>query len=132
MNSIKVGKIYKKIGVCVMKLTKFEKPVAVEHLVFMVKPELLKKWLDLDHEIWTLGLEKWPGFAGKETWINSAVDGEIHSIVYWSDMDLWKSIDVNWLIETDNRFSNNFLPGEQAMIREEHKQNQCYKVNEYK
>jgi hypothetical protein len=33
-----------------MTYVRLEKPQAVEHLVFQVKPERLDEWLELDHE----------------------------------------------------------------------------------
>jgi uncharacterized protein (TIGR03792 family) len=113
-----------------MKLKRFEKPVAVEQLILHVKPDLLEEWIELDHEIWSEGLAKWPGFAGKEVWVNNDRPGEVMAVVYWSDYDLWKAIDHQWLIETDREFNRRFGDGNARIVEEAHLRNQFYKVCE--
>ncbi len=113
-----------------MKMKRYKKPEAVEQLILHVKPELVERWIELDHEIWTEGLAKWPGFAGKEVWVNGDRPGEVMAVVYWSDFDLWKAIDTEWLMETDRRFNEAFGAGNARLVEEVHKRNQFYKVCE--
>jgi len=113
-----------------MKLKKYDKPQAIEQLIFKVKPELVEKWIELDHEIWTKGLARWPGFAGKEIWVNDDVPGEVTAIVYWSDYDKWKAIDPEWLAETDERFTDEFGSDNVSLIGELHNERQQYRVRE--
>lgn len=115
-----------------MELIKFEKPLAVEHLLFKVTPELVDKWIEVDHEVWTLELSKQPGFLKKETWVSRDVPGDITTIVYWSDIDLWKSIDHDWLMEVDKKFNQIIGEGNSQLVRAYHTENQFFKVNEYK
>ncbi len=114
-----------------MELTKFEKPYAVEDLLFKVKPELVEKFIQLDHEIWTLQLAKYPGYVSKEVWVSEKNPGQVQTIIYWSDMALWKAIDHNELIETDRKFTEAMGEGTFEMIPL-CEQNVYYKVTEYK
>ena len=82
----------------------YDPPMAIEQLFFEVDPEKLDCWLEIDHEVWTAGLAEWPGFAGKEVWINQDRPGEITVIVYWTSYEKWKSIDPEWVARTDAAF----------------------------
>jgi uncharacterized protein (TIGR03792 family) len=113
-----------------MELKRYDKPLAVEQLILHVKPDLVERWIELDHEIWTKGLAQWPGFAGKEVWVNEDRPGEVQSVVYWSDYKLWKAIDGAWLAETDQKFNELFGEGNARMVEEIHHRNQFYKVCE--
>ncbi|ONI47073.1 hypothetical protein AN644_01735 [Candidatus Epulonipiscium fishelsonii] len=113
-----------------MKLTRFENPDAVEHLVFKVKPELVEKFIELDHEIWTKELEKCPALVSKEVWV--AKDGELHSIICWSSYEEWKAIDHDALSETQKRFDDAFGAENYEFVAAYHDVNQCYKITEYK
>lgn len=58
----------------------------MEHLVFKVAPEDVERYLEVDHEIWTLKEAYAPGFDHipflyKEVWLNDNKPGEIHFIL---------------------------------------------------
>ena len=116
-----------------MGLQKFEKPQAVERLVFQVKPERLAEWLALDHEIWTLGeAHRSPALLRKEIWLNEAVPGEVHCIIFWSDIHLWMSIDPQWLAETEKTFVDRFGGEDFRFVRSDHGDGiQCFKISEF-
>lgn len=115
-----------------MKLTRFENPPAVEHLLFQVDPELVEKFIELDFEIWTKKLSTYPGFISKETWVSKDNPGEVATIIYWSDYKLWKAIDHEALIETDRIFTKKMGEGTFKIVRAYHDESQSYKVMEYK
>ena len=59
----------------------------VEHLVFETAPEFVEEFLEVDHEVWTLGeaesdLFDHIPFLYKEVWINENKPGEMHFIFY--------------------------------------------------
>jgi uncharacterized protein (TIGR03792 family) len=116
-----------------MNFIKCERPLAVEHLVFQVKPERLTEWLELDHEIWTLGeAQRWPGLLRKEVWLNSNVPGEVHCIIHWSDYDLWMAIDPQWLADNEKKFIARFGEEDFKFVRSDHEDGiQCYKISEF-
>ena len=70
----------------------------VEHLVFTTAPEHVQEFLDVDHEVWTLG-EAESGlfdhipFLYKEVWVNDNKPGEMHFIFVWESIESWKKVD---------------------------------------
>ena len=113
-----------------MELIEYEKPLAIEEHIFQVNPDLLDKWFDLENEMWTKPLSKMPGFVSKEIWINSNVPGEVTVITFWSDIKLWKNIDLNWLIENEKKFMDLIGEDNVRMVRAGHEENQRFKVRE--
>ena len=113
-----------------LAIKKLNKPQAVEQLQFQVNPELLDRWVELDHEIWTKGLAQWPGFAGKEVWQNSSVPGEVMTVIYWDNYDQWQAIDPQWLQDTDRRFLEAMGSENVKMTGELHLEKQFYKTHE--
>ena len=70
----------------------------VEHLVFETAPEFVEEFLEVDHEVWTLGeaesdLFDHIPFLYKEVWINENKPGEMHFIFIWESMESWKKVD---------------------------------------
>lgn len=116
-----------------MSYLRYAQPPAIEHLVFQVKPERLEAWLELDHELWTLGeARRWPGLLRKEVWLNPAVPGEVHCLIYWSDYRQWMAIDQEWLDETERRFAERFGAGDYRLVRSDHADGvQYYKISEF-
>lgn len=115
-----------------MELIKYDNPPAVEHLLFEVEPELVDKFVELDFEIWTKKLSQYDGFISKETWVSKEKPGEVSTIIYWSELALWKAIDHEELIKTDKEFTKLMGEGTFKIKRAFHDENQCYKVMEYK
>lgn len=115
-----------------MKLETFDKQVAVEQLLFQVKPDLVDAFIQLDHELWTAVLEQYPGFAGKEVWVSQTVPGQVMSIIYWEDYEAWKAIDHQVLVDTDREFGQRFGTDNFQLIGEHHNDNQFFKVCAYK
>jgi len=113
-----------------MRLQIHEPPLAIEQLVFQVEPEHLDRWLELDHQIWTVGLAQWTGFVGKETWINQDKPGEITAIIYWTSLECWKSIDPEWVARTDEAFKQAVGNVDWKLVRTSHRNEQFFKISE--
>lgn len=69
----------------------------IEYLVFTTAPEHVQEFLDVDHEIWTVGqsqneLFDHIPFLYKEVWINENKPGEMHFIFAWESMESWEKI----------------------------------------
>ncbi len=77
---------------------------AVEILRFMVDPDKVTRFVELDHEIWTKGLAAYPGFISKDVWVNSSKPGEITTVIYWRSLEQWNAIDHAQLTALDKRF----------------------------
>lgn len=81
----------------------------VEYLVFKIdNPENIDKFIELDHKIWTAYLSTQKGFVSKEVWINSSNPGEVQTILIWENLECWKAIPKNELIEKDKEFTKAF------------------------
>lgn len=77
----------------------------IEHLVFMTDPDKVNEWIELDHKYWTQYLNTSGGLLKKEVWINEDNPGEIHTIIWWKNMDLWKSFSEEDVINNDKKFT---------------------------
>lgn len=115
-----------------MKLNRFEKPSAVEELVFRVKPELVEKFIEIDHEIWTKYLANCPGFESKEVWVSDTKPGEVTSIIYWSDYALWKQISEEEMAEVQKKFDELMGLENYEFVCAPHESSQKYRICEYK
>jgi uncharacterized protein (TIGR03792 family) len=104
--------------------------MAIEQLVFQVGPEHLDCWLELDHEIWTVGLAQWEGFAGKEIWINQDKPGEITVIVYWTRYEFWQSVDPEWVVRTDETFKRALGEVNCTLVKKGLKKERFFKISE--
>jgi uncharacterized protein (TIGR03792 family) len=111
---------------------KIEKGCAIECLVFEVKPDLIGRFIEMDHEYWTLFLKDQPGFISKEIWVNKSKPGEVTAIICWNSLEEWKSIPAEELIETDKKFSEAFGKENSKIVKCLHSDNELYKVREYR
>lgn len=62
----------------------------VELLKVKVLPEEREKYLQKDAEIWTQALSSFPGFLGKEVWLNKCEPTEVILIIRWATKEQWK------------------------------------------
>ena len=58
----------------------------VEHLIFETAPEHVQEFLDVDHEVWTLG-------EAESVWVNDNKPGEMHFIFVWESLESWRKVD---------------------------------------
>jgi uncharacterized protein (TIGR03792 family) len=87
-----------------MILVEVEKMV-IEWLRVNVSPELREQYVQKDEEIWTAALSTYPGFLGKEVWINPDNLAEVIIVVRWSGFDEWYSISPEELEQVEARFN---------------------------
>ncbi|RUT07667.1 hypothetical protein DSM106972_019270 [Dulcicalothrix desertica PCC 7102] len=66
--------------------------MVIELLKFKVPSQRREIFISLDDEIWTTALAKYPGFLGKEVWINPNVPEEITLVIQWATREQWKAI----------------------------------------
>lgn len=78
--------------------------MVIEWLKFQVAPELKEKFIEKDEQIWTATLAKYPGFLGKEIWINPFIDNEIILVIHWKTRENWSAVPRAVLDETDGQF----------------------------
>lgn len=86
----------------------------VEVLVFDVAPEHVDAFLDVDHQVWTLGEAFTEGFdripfLSKEVWLDDAHPGRITLTFVWESIESWRRVGDDglqraWQAEFDDRF----------------------------
>ncbi|MBF2013995.1 MAG: TIGR03792 family protein [Rivularia sp. T60_A2020_040] len=64
----------------------------IELLKFKIAPEYREQYIQRDAEIWTAALANYPGFIGKELWINPNDSTELVMVIRWETREQWKSI----------------------------------------
>lgn len=79
--------------------------MVIEWLKFKVSPQSRDRFIQLDHQIWTTTLAKFPGFLGKEVWISPDAPEEIILIMRWENREQWKTVPQNILDETEENFA---------------------------
>lgn len=63
--------------------------MVIERLKVKVSPELRERYIQKDAEIWTAALSSYPGFLGKEVWIDPELS-EVVLVICWANREQWK------------------------------------------
>jgi uncharacterized protein (TIGR03792 family) len=79
--------------------------VVIELLKFNVAPEQRENFIQQDAEIWTAALAKYPGFLGKEVWINPQDGTEVTFIIRWMTKAQWQAIPLEDLVVIEHKFT---------------------------
>ncbi|MBE9200166.1 MULTISPECIES: TIGR03792 family protein [unclassified Nodularia (in: cyanobacteria)] len=79
--------------------------MVIELLKFRVAPEERENYIQKDAEIWTTWLAKYPGFLGKEVWINPNDSTELILIIRWATREQWKAIPLADLQIIEDEFT---------------------------
>ncbi len=66
--------------------------MVIELLKFRISPNDREKYIQRDAEIWTAALAEYPGFLGKELWINPNDPEELVMVIRWETRQQWNSI----------------------------------------
>jgi uncharacterized protein (TIGR03792 family) len=97
----------------------------VEVLVFEVDPEHLDEFLEVDHEVWTLGEAETEGidhipFLSKEVWLDDANPGRVVLIFVWESIESWRKVGEQHVQrELQARFDERF-PHRVTLVRAVH------------
>lgn len=92
--------------------------MVIEWLKIRVLPELREQYIQKDEEIWTALLKKYPGFLGKEVWIDPNQPSEVVLTIRWADRAAWKSVPAHELEQTERLFSQVMGAGTYEMLEE--------------
>ena len=103
--------------------------MVIEWLRFQVPPELREKFIKDDEEIWTKALMKYPGYLGKEFWIDPKAQDEIVIIVHWESLEQWQSIPQSILEEVENNFTKKIGKDNYKIIESREYQIRKFPVN---
>lgn len=80
--------------------------MVIEWLRFEVVPTAKAIFIEKDQEIYTKFLENYPGFLGKEIWVNPKVETEVIVVVHWETKEQWMSVPENDLIRVQSEFDS--------------------------
>lgn len=69
----------------------------VEILVFKMDPAVVDQFLEVDHEVWTLGeadahRDSMIPFVSKEVWLDDSRPGEVTLVFVWETLDHWLAV----------------------------------------
>ena len=78
--------------------------MVIEWLKFRVDSKLREKFIQKDEAIWTASLSTYPGFLGKEVWIEPKEPDKVIFTIRWQTRQQWKSIPVKDLAEIEQQF----------------------------
>ena len=79
--------------------------MVIEWLKFKVDSDSREQFIQQDEKIWTASLSTYPGFLGKEVWIEPDAPDKVIFAIRWQTRQQWKSISPKDLMEIEKRFS---------------------------
>lgn len=78
--------------------------MVIEWLKFEVSPDLIDHYIEVDEKVWTTTLRQYPGFLGKQVWLDPNHLNAAILIIYWSDREAWKNVPADVLEATEEKF----------------------------
>ncbi|MBD2101193.1 TIGR03792 family protein [Leptolyngbya sp. FACHB-261] len=84
--------------------------MVIEWLRFRMRPEQREAFIQRDAEVWTAGLQKFPGFLGKEIWIDPNQSTDVVAVTRWETREQWKTIPQSELDALDRRMGDLLIP----------------------
>lgn len=80
----------------------------VEFLTFSIERHELDTWLEIEHNVWTVFLKQQPGFLRKEMWFSETEPNEVHAVIWWQSLELWKQITPEQCAQVDEKMGTWF------------------------
>jgi uncharacterized protein (TIGR03792 family) len=94
--------------------------MVIEWLRFKVPPEKWEQFILRDEEVWTAGLKSYPGYLGKEVWVD-AVENEVLMLIRWETREQWKSVPQSTIDELDAKMGDLHMPIAESREYQVHK-----------
>jgi len=79
--------------------------MVIEWLKFTVDSDAREKFIQKDEAVWTANLSTYPGFLGKEVWIEPNAPDKVIFTIRWQTRQQWKSIPMKDLAAIEREFS---------------------------
>jgi uncharacterized protein (TIGR03792 family) len=79
--------------------------MVIEWLKFKVDSNSREQFIQQDEKIWTAALSTYPGYLGKEVWIEPKTADKVIFVIRWQTREQWKSIPVEELVKIEHKFS---------------------------
>ena len=92
--------------------------MVIEWLKVRVAPALREKFIQKDDEIWTATLSKYPGYLGKEVWLDAKSADIVVLVSHWASHEAWKSVPAKDLEATEKLFAQQLGQGNYKIIEE--------------
>lgn len=91
-------------------VAKIQPGMVIEELHFVVEPQDIEKFLEVEGRIWTGFLKTCDGFLRKETWLPQDEPNTVVVMIWWNSMAQWKSITAAQCDEVDARMGEWLRP----------------------
>jgi uncharacterized protein (TIGR03792 family) len=78
--------------------------MVIEWLKFQISEDMREIFIQKDEAIWTSALAKYPGFLGKEVWLNPQTPNEVVFVIQWASREAWHSVPADVLEKTEKTF----------------------------
>ncbi len=79
--------------------------MVIEWLKFRIQPEFREVFIQKDTAIWTAALSQYPGFLGKEVWLNPHKLDELILVIHWETREDWAAIPMTFLFQVEQAFA---------------------------
>ena len=103
-----------------MELRVNEPGLFIEELVFQIRPELVKRYVELEYEIMAKELAGLDGFCGWQIWVSETNPGRVTSLYFWKDQV--------WLSGKKNEITRAFGAENMTFVRAGHETDRRYQM----
>jgi uncharacterized protein (TIGR03792 family) len=94
--------------------------MVIEWLKIKVRPDAREDFIQKDAEVWTAALVGFPGFLGKEIWINPADPSEVVIVIRWASREQWKAFPQERLRSLEAAFKQGVPTGHEIVAAGEY------------
>ncbi len=84
--------------------------MVIEWLRFRMRPEQRQAFIERDAQVWTAGLQAWPGFLDKEIWLDPSQDTDVIAVIRWQTREQWKAVPAAVITDLDQRMGDLRFP----------------------
>lgn len=111
-----------------MELRVNEPGLFIEELVFQIRPELVKRYVELEYEIMAKELAVLEGFSGWQIWVSETNPGRVTSLYFWKDCSSYRNIDQEWLSGKKDEIARVFGAENMTFVRAGHETDCRYQL----
>lgn len=87
----------------------------IELLKFNVPPEKWEAFIQRDEAVWTAGLKQFPGFLGKEVWVEPGQNVVI-MVIRWESQAQWDAVPPEKIAELDRNMGELGMPISESSV----------------
>ena len=111
-----------------MELRVNEPGLFIEELVFQIRPELVKRYVELEYEIMAKELAGLDGFFGWQIWVSETNPGRVTSLYFWKDHASYRNLDQEWLSGKKDEITRAFGAENMTFVRAGHETDRRYQM----